>query len=1174
MRQKMIKYKKTNNENGVALLFALGLLSLMSVLGVAFVANALTAQKTAVNINSRNQAKLLLDSAVNRLLISSMAVMYQQQSASALSNIYSTPDGFPRPGTNNKGDATPKYDSTQDLLNDPTSGMRLVVPGHPVVKMSNSKASWVYVRNAENQVVGRMAYQVLAQDTGQSSMSLNKVLLGMYNHDDYPAKNNTDPKNLKYADSHLGDPGSTTVRSSWNSRIGRDITELNISGIKSSSSDQSMPDAPFKNEWKYGTSGIYQNLFPANIFSKDLDYSMQNPFSVASTFETFFSGSMFKKIAAWDGGTEDERNAYRDKQEIWFRRWFTDTKDSSAEVYYRLPNEKSTIEKATALHRFNLGKINGAPEDPWYSRFSRYKLSVNKDTFKNNSNKTEESSTNIKTYGVLDELMADSADFLPSDTEVPSTVTSGLPYLKSMIYHTSNIAGSFSGVEFFRKQIAANLNDYCDTDSIPTSDVPAGEWAGDSTIKTPYFTGNEKTPYINEFALGLKLNNFASSATTFSFDITPQLLTELIDIYGGAANTYNLKAWLKNLTFEIEVSASGTLVFENESAPGNFTNVAAARVEPENATEEALTSETSELANKASSNSSEKEFDKGYLVLKNLFTSNKKTRQFTLPTADAIKATLSGNDQKKNISSVTFTSFKITVKKITFNLTALGLYSTAGDNSGKGVDFVRGPADAIESTGDSVSIEIEQSTKKPVSPPNPLPDNWDTFYLSGLEVRDPRQNLNFNKILTNQSGANFVSDKTDWKSVPVLQNILTAADKIGSIEIQNGVYSGLVNTCSNPKEPFTSSDPFSSSGQGTSGKTYDSEGTVITNPAWLGKAKNQHLSTAFIRNAPMKSLWELGAIHRAAAWQTINLKGCSFNGNRYGLHNAKDSAVNNASGFSYEDGDAAILDQVKLTPKAYSSGKLNVNMFLTDHSDNDIKEWDKNIIKALFYNLALGQQLSELDDANKVDDNDIDYNPPTSNLVAWDEIDNNVIVAIKKKPTDAWPIYNNSFASRADFVEGADDQDFEASNRKILANGFGIIDYSTWKNLPDIEQEEIIGKTANLLIATPISTVVYAMVIVQTIKPVNAPVHAVINRPTYKNDGTLLNDTDLEQMEISEENKKEFKIKYFTDKDVNNNKDRHRYVYFDEITGELRALVTLKILNNPKRLQLYNIQYY
>ena len=48
----------------------------------------------------------------------------------------------------------------------------------------------------------------------------------------------------------------------------------------------------------------------------------------------------------------------------------------------------------------------------------------------------------------------------------------------------------------------------------------------------------------------------------------------------------------------------------------------------------------------------------------------------------------------------------------------------------------------------------------------------------------------------------------------------------------------------------------------------------------------------------------------------------------------------------------------------------------------------------------------------------------------------------------------------------------------------------------------------------------------------------------------------------------------FTDKDVNNNKDRHRYVYFDEITGELRALVTLKILNNPKRLQLYNIQYY
>ena len=65
------------HENGVALLFALGLLSLMSVLGVAFVANSLTAQKTAVNLGARNQAQIVLDSAVNRIMITLMALLRQ-----------------------------------------------------------------------------------------------------------------------------------------------------------------------------------------------------------------------------------------------------------------------------------------------------------------------------------------------------------------------------------------------------------------------------------------------------------------------------------------------------------------------------------------------------------------------------------------------------------------------------------------------------------------------------------------------------------------------------------------------------------------------------------------------------------------------------------------------------------------------------------------------------------------------------------------------------------------------------------------------------------------------------------------------------------------------------------------------------------------------------------------
>ena len=54
-------------------------------------------------------------------------------------------------------------------------------------------------------------------------------------------------------------------------------------------------------------------------------------------------------------------------------------------------------------------------------------------------------------------------------------------------------------------------------------------------------------------------------------------------------------------------------------------------------------------------------------------------------------------------------------------------------------------------------------------------------------------------------------------------------------------------------------------------------------------------------------------------------------------------------------------------------------------------------------------------------------------------------------------------------------------------------------------------------------------------------------------------------------NEKKFKAAYFTDSDGKVN-----YVHFDEITGELRALVTIKKINDSKglRLILDKIQYY
>ena len=87
----------------------------------------------------------------------------------------------------------------------------------------------------------------------------------------------------------------------------------------------------------------------------------------------------------------------------------------------------------------------------------------------------------------------------------------------------------------------------------------------------------------------------------------------------------------------------------------------------------------------------------------------------------------------------------------------------------------------------------------------------------------------------------------------------------------------------------------------TEGEDYDKE----ENPTSSIK-----YSTAYIKDAPFDSLWELGCIHRGEPFRTINLK-------KYTANNAS------ASG-TYKDGDAVILDQVKIGPAKYGY-KYNAN---------------------------------------------------------------------------------------------------------------------------------------------------------------------------------------------------------------------------------------------------------
>ncbi len=174
------------------------------------------------------------------------------------------------------------------------------------------------------------------------------------------------------------------------------------------------------------------------------------------------------------------------------------------------------------------------------------------------------------------------------------------------------------------------------------------------------------------------------------------------------------------------------------------------------------------------------------------------------------------------------------------------------------------------------------------------------------------------------------------------------------------------------------------------------------------------VSTAYIRNNSMNSLWELGAIHRGAAWETINLS------------TYKNSVIQQAasSGFGdYNEGDANILSQVKLNSETTTTGRININTY------------NENVLKGLLYDIKIG----------------CSYRNPTtgSGLITLGEGGGNTdpIIMINEILTNNGVFSGDPFRFRG-----------QIANVASLSNGSAVTNQTT-----DSAKEEIIGKIANLL---------------------------------------------------------------------------------------------------------------
>jgi len=263
-------------------------------------------------------------------------------------------------------------------------------------------------------------------------------------------------------------------------------------------------------------------------------------------------------------------------------------------------------------------------------------------------------------------------------------------------------------------------------------------------------------------------------------------------------------------------------------------------------------------------------------------------------------------------------------------------------------------------------------------------NNTDYYYVS-YEAIDPRQNLN--------SG--------DWY-VPSAFTKGTASTPT--------TYTGTpaaVNTKSSPASCYKSTTD------------YGSDTETATSPTGS--------STNYIREAPMQSPWELGFIHRGAAWETINLR--QYNTNRKnGLNEyAGGARYSNTSSSTTDGGDANILDEIKMSDLDRMYGKVNV------------KTANNDVLKALFFYVKYGTSPLEYSSGSQV------YTTFTGQLGSSNNYHDGFATAVRSY------VATKGIKTRA-----------------MLANASGMTsDYSGYglslSRSAKAGQEEILGKTVNLM---------------------------------------------------------------------------------------------------------------
>lgn len=366
----------------------------------------------------------------------------------------------------------------------------------------------------------------------------------------------------------------------------------------------------------------------------------------------------------------------------------------------------------------------------------------------------------------------------------------GIPALK-------NMTGSYATLN---QQVAANLVDYCDSDSYAT--VPATAiWTAVPAAEIDY-CGNEKVPYFNEVACRIivdKATTVVGGNTTYTYRLRLVPSLEMVNIFAENLTTDDFRVRIKgSWTF---VGDGATVATANFDVPFDFSGLAVAAT--------------------------------SYAV--HAFSEDITTNPSALLHEVVDRATDYAGPQ--------------------YSISITNVYMVSGTSG----DIHR------------ISDVAFWNAAAPVVACNvPISSSGQQIFYHNLEVEDSRCNHR----------------SEHW----TFNNTCTVAGCMP--------YAGFHTT----NHLFTLSDDNANFAPDHDGMTEDKESGVT-----FAGAASKTFSTAYIRNGPMETLWELGAIHRGEPYRTINLHKFS-------------AAVGD-----YDDGDALILDHVKIGPAKFCRGKFNSN---------------------------------------------------------------------------------------------------------------------------------------------------------------------------------------------------------------------------------------------------------